>query len=118
MYTVYGIPNCNTVKKSLDWLKEHNIPFAFHDYKKKGISADKLNHWCEQTGFEKLLNTKGTTWRGLDESEKAAAANKKGALQLMEEKNSIIKRPLIEKEGQIVALGFDANVYAATFQKA
>lgn len=117
MIIVYGIPNCNTVKKALDWLKAHDIAFAFHDYKKQGITAEKLEQWQEAVGVEQLVNTKGTTWRGLTEAEKASATQGEGALQLMKEKTSLIRRPLIERDGVVIALGFDEPAYQKAFAR-
>jgi Spx/MgsR family transcriptional regulator len=116
MYTVYGIPNCNTVKKALDWLNKHKVSYTFHDYKKQGITAEKLQSWSKQTGWESLLNKKGTTWRQLDAAAQAAVTTEKAAIHLMQEKSSIIKRPLIEKKDKVVALGFDEAVYEKVFR--
>lgn len=116
MYTVYGIPNCNTVKKALDWLNKHKVAYTFHDYKKEGITAEKLQSWSKQTGWESLLNKKGTTWRQLDAAAQAAVTTEKTAIRLMQEKSSIIKRPLIEKKDKVVALGFDEAVYEKVFR--
>lgn len=115
MYTVYGIPNCNTVKKALDWLNEHQIAYEFHDYKKKGITAEKLQSWAAQTGWEALVNKKGTTWRQLDPAAQASVTSEKAAVTLMKEKTSVIKRPLIEKNNKVVALGFDEEAYQKAF---
>lgn len=104
---VYGIKNCNTVKTALDFLRGHDIAFEFHDYKAKGISEAKLKDWCKQVGWESLLNKKGTTWRQLDEATKAKVTNETAAIALMKEKTSIIKRPLLEKNGSVITLGFD-----------
>lgn len=117
MYTVYGIPNCNTVKKALDWLNKEGIAYEFHDYKKKGITAGKLQSWAKQTGWEALVNKKGTTWRQLDAAAQAAVNSEAAAIELMQEKTSVIKRPLIEKKDKIVALGFDETHYQEAFQK-
>ncbi|BAV08146.1 transcriptional regulator, Spx/MgsR family [Filimonas lacunae] len=117
MYTVYGIPNCNTVKKALDWLNLHGIQYEFHDYKKKGITADKLGSWAAQTGWEALVNKKGTTWRQLDAAAQAEVTGEKAAIALMQEKTSVIKRPLIEKNNKVVALGFEEDAYQKAFQK-
>lgn len=107
MYIVYGIKNCNTVKKSLAYLHEHKIPYQFHDYKKEGISKEKLKGWAAQVGWEKLVNKKGTTWRILDESIKNGITSESKAITLMIGKTSVIKRPLIEKENKVIVLGFD-----------
>lgn len=109
--TVYGIKNCNTVKSALDWLKKNKVDFEFHDYKSKGISETKLKEWSKQVGWESLVNKRGTTWRQLDEATQATITNEKAAIALMKEKTSVIKRPLIEVNGKVAALGFDATEY-------
>jgi arsenate reductase len=114
-YIIYGIKNCDTVKKALNWLNQKNIAFDFHDYKTKGISEGKLKEWCKQTGWESLVNKKGTTWRQLDEKVKNKIVNESEAIQLMMEKTSIIKRPLIEKGQKMVVLGFDIDEYSKKF---
>jgi Spx/MgsR family transcriptional regulator len=114
-YIVYGIKNCDTVKKALNWLESKKITWEFHDYKSKGIAEAKLKEWCKQTGWESLVNKKGTTWRQLDDALKTKIVNEKAAIDLMVGKTSIIKRPLIEKDGKIIALGFDATNYSIKF---
>jgi len=108
---VYGIKNCNTVKNALDWLKKHRIEFEFHDYKKSGITAAKLTAWSKQVGWESLVNKRGLTWRQLGESVQAKITNEKAAIALMLEKNSVIKRPLIEEKDKVLLLGFDEAEY-------
>lgn len=108
---VYGIKNCNTVKNALMWLKKHNIDFEFHDYKSKGITEAKLKDWSKQVGWESLVNKRGTTWRKLDEKTQSSITNQKNAIELMKEKTSVIKRPLIEIDSKVVALGFDESEY-------
>jgi len=115
--TIYGIKNCNTVKAAMDWLKKHNVAVDFHDYKSKGITADKLKDWSKQVGWESLVNKRGATWRQLDEAEQAKVTNEKAAIELMLEKTSVIKRPLIEVNGKVVTLGFDEAAYAKAFKK-
>jgi len=115
MYTVYGIPNCNTVKKALNWLDEHNTTYRFHNYKKEGITAGKLKSWGQQVGWEILLNKKGSTWRGLDADTQATIINEKAAIELMAASTSIIKRPVIEKDDTIVTVGFDEKEYETLF---
>lgn len=115
MLTVYGIKNCNTLKKALDFLNTNNIEYQFHDYKKQGITKNKLDEWSKQLGYEALLNKKGTTWRTLEETVKQNTTNKKAALELMTEKTSVIKRPLIENDYKVVALGFDSEAYKKIF---
>lgn len=111
MKTVYAIPNCNTVKKALDWLQKNKIAYEFHDYKKKGITTTILTNWCKQVGWETLVNKKGATWRQLSPEVQASISTQKAAIALMMEKTSIIKRPLIEEEGKILVLGFDEIEY-------
>jgi len=116
MFTLYGIPNCNTVKKARTWLDEKGITYTFHDYKKKGISAEKINDWYQSYPWEKLVNKAGTTWKQLTDDEKAAVTDGQSAAALMIAKNSVIKRPLIEDaSGKAVALGFSEKEYEETF---
>ena len=110
--TVYGIKNCNTVKNALTWLDAHTVDYEFHDYKKKGISADALKNWSKQVGWESLLNRKGLTWKQLPEAERGKVKTEKDAIKLMMEKTSIIKRPLIEVKGKVLLLGFDEAGYS------
>jgi arsenate reductase (glutaredoxin) len=112
---VYGIKNCNTVKSAVEWLKKHKIEFEFHDYKSKGITDSKLKEWIMQVGWESLVNKRGTTWRQLDEKIQSRVTNEKSAVALMKEKTSVIKRPLIERDGKVVALGFEEGVYKKVF---
>lgn len=109
--TVYGIKNCNTVKSALEWLKKKNVEFEFHDYKTKGVTADKLKEWSKQVGWESLVNKKGTTWRQLDDATKAKTNSESAAIALMLEKTSVIKRPLLEKNGKVITLGFDEDQF-------
>ena len=111
MKTVYAIPNCYTVKKALDWLKANKIVFEFHDYKKKGITTTQLTAWSKAIGWEALINKKGATWRQLPKEVQEGITTQKAAIALMMEKTSIIRRPLIEENGKILALGFDETEY-------
>jgi arsenate reductase len=115
-YIVYAIPNCNTVKKAIDWLKENKISYTFHDYKKLGISNAQLTNWCKQVGWEALINKKGTTWKLLGPDEQAKITNQKAAIAFMAEKNAVIRRPLIEKDGKIITLGFDEAEYKKAYK--
>lgn len=115
-YTIYGIKNCNTMKKAFSWLEAHKIAFSFHDYKKEGISSEKLKTWSQQVGWEALINFKGTTWRQLSDDEKKRIHDAESAISLMQQKTSIIKRPLIEKGKEIILLGFDENQYKKAIQ--
>jgi arsenate reductase len=112
---LYGIKNCNTVKTAIDWLKKNNVDFEFHDYKTKGITSSKLKEWSGQIGWESLVNKRGTTWRQLDEATQKKIINEKSAIDLMIDKTSVIKRPLIEAHGKVVALGFDEAEYKKAF---
>ena len=112
---IYGIPNCNTVKKALDWLKENHLNFEFHDFKKLGIEESKLKEWADQVGWETLINKRGTTWKKLDIETQLSISNESAAFQLMQQKPSIIKRPLIEHKGSILQ-GFDADAYEKHFK--
>lgn len=104
---VYGIPNCNTVKKARTWLDEQGQAFVFHDYKKQGVPADRLDAWIKQVGWEVLVNRQGTTWRQLDDATKASVVDAASARALMLDKASVIKRPVVERAGQVLAVGFD-----------
>lgn len=107
---VYGIKNCNTVKKALTWLDENNIPYTFHDFKKEGVSLAKLEEWEQQIGWEPLVNKRGTTWRQLSPEAQRAVVDAASANALMQEKTSVIKRPVIESPAGFV-LGFDIDEY-------
>src|SRR3990167_1947214 len=97
----YGIPNCNTVKKARTWLDEQGVAYAFHDYKKQGVPADRLDAWIKAVGWEVLVNRQGTTWRKLDEATKAGVVDEATAKALMLAQASVIKRPVIEQDGQV-----------------
>lgn len=114
--TVYGITNCNTVKKALDWLKGNNVKFEFHDFKKLGISEEKLKEWDESAGFERFLNKQGLTWNQLDPQIKESVKTNADALKLLREKTSMIKRPVIE-DNEFLFFGFDEEVYRRHFGK-
>jgi arsenate reductase (glutaredoxin) len=109
---IYGIKNCNTVKSAINWLSKNKVEFEFHDYKKLGITKEKLSEWCRQVGWESLVNKRGTTWRQLDDADQKKITNEKSAIALMMEKTSVIKRPLIEKNGKVLMLGFDETEYS------
>lgn len=113
--TVYGIPNCDTVKKTLDWFKKYKTIILFHDYKKEGISKEKLSTWSEQVGWEILLNKKSTTWRGLSAGEQNKITTKAAAIKLMQTNTSIIKRPVIEF-GNHLLVGFDESKLSTIFK--
>jgi len=112
MYKIYGIKNCDTMKKTFDWFTQHNIPYQFHDYKKEGISADKIQEWLTQKPWDILINRAGTTWKKLSEEEKAT--DDSTATQLMVAKPSMIKRPIIETD-KIIVMGFNSDTYGEIF---
>lgn len=113
MITVYGIKNCDTMKKAIKWLNEAGVEYEFHDYKKSGLTAEMAETWLETLGWEAVINRRGTTWRKLDESVRNTMDNKQ-ALSVMLENPSIIKRPLLHK-GETYHLGFKADEYAELF---
>lgn len=111
MLTLYGIPNCDTVKKARAWLDRHGVAYTFHDYKKQGIDAATLQRWCAEFGHEQLLNQRGTTWRKLDEAARSNLSPAK-ALRLMQEHTSVIKRPILDT-GAKRLVGFSEAEYKA-----
>ena len=111
----YGIPNCDTVKKARKWLEGQGIDYAFHDYKKEGADKGNLERWADSVGWEVLLNRRGTTFRKLDEADKADIDREK-AIALMVEHPSMIKRPVAEHEdGQRVLVGFSQSEWENAF---
>jgi Spx/MgsR family transcriptional regulator len=108
--TVYGIPNCDTVKKARAWLDERGVAYAFHDYKKQGIDPARLRAWAGAVGWEALLNRRGTTFRKLEEAQKRDLDEAK-AIRLMEALPSSIRRPVVEYPGGIL-VGFDSSAWA------
>jgi arsenate reductase len=109
MIKIYGIPNCDTVKKARKWLESHDIGYEFHDYKKLGVPENKLKNWVKQAGWETVLNKRGTTWRKLDEKTKNNI-DKASAITIMLDNPSIIKRPILES-GKMLIIGFTENDY-------
>jgi Spx/MgsR family transcriptional regulator len=114
---LYGIPNCTTVKKARAWLEANDISYEFHDFKKEGISADRLKTWSKQTGWEKLLKKQGPTWGKLPPESKAAADNEVSVLALMEQLPNLVKRPVLEQDGKVLSLGFNEATYQTLFKK-
>ncbi|PRY44269.1 Spx/MgsR family transcriptional regulator [Spirosoma oryzae] len=113
MYTLYAIPNCDTVKKARAWLAENDVDYQFYDYKKQGVDRLTLVRWLTQMPWTQLVNQNGQTWRKLPEAERPTDAD--GAITLMLEKPSVIRRPLIEQNGRVVALGFSGEQYTEAF---
>ncbi|MEX0958982.1 MAG: ArsC family reductase [Burkholderiales bacterium] len=110
MTTIYGIRNCDTMKKAFKWLDSHRVAYSFHDYKSAGIDLARLKAWSRKEGWQTLLNTRGTTWRKLSPEQQADLDESK-ALELMRAHPSLIKRPVLES-GATLLVGFDAERYA------
>jgi len=108
---MYGIPNCDTIKKARIWLSDNNIDYTFHDYKKEGVDRKQLTTWCKALGWETLLNKRGTTWRKVPDDQKASI-NETSAIDLMIENPSMIKRPVLTSDN-LCLVGFSADEYAA-----
>jgi arsenate reductase len=111
--TLYGIPNCDTVKKARTWLTDHGVAYTFHDFKKQGVPADQLPGWIAAVGWEKLVNRKGTTWRKLDADTQAAVVDAASASTLMLAQPSVVKRPVVLWADGGVTVGFDSASFAA-----
>lgn len=112
MITLYGIPNCTTVKKARAWLAQQGVAYQFHDFKKAGVPAASLAAWMDAVGGERLLNRQGTTWRKLAPEQQALAHDAAGAAALMQAHPSLIKRPVVQWRGTAVSVGFDAVDWA------
>lgn len=110
---LYGIPNCDTVKRARAWLAAQRREVEFHDFKKAGVPANRLDAWVQAAGWETVLNRKGNTWRGLDEAAKAAVADAASAKALMLAQPSVIKRPVVEWPDGRITVGFDEKVWSA-----
>ena len=108
--TIYGIKNCDTMKKAFTWLEKNKVNYEFHDYKKEGAPPAKLKAWSKQVGWEKLANSRGPTWRKIPEAERENL-NEAKALALLEKNTSAIKRPVIEA-GATLLVGFDEAEFA------
>ncbi|MEO8114333.1 MAG: ArsC family reductase [Phenylobacterium sp.] len=108
---LYGIRNCDTMKKAWTWLDDHGVAYAFHDYKKEGVDPSRLADWVRRAGWETLLNRAGTTFRKLPEGDRAGLTEAK-AIALMLTQPSMIKRPVLEVGGELI-VGFKPGVYAA-----
>lgn len=109
MIKIYGIPNCDTMKKARKWLEKNNLEYEFHDYKKLGVPDKNLKLWVKSAGWESILNKRGTTWRKLDDNIKDNI-NESSAIQVMLENPSAIKRPILES-GNILLVGFKEDEY-------
>jgi arsenate reductase len=111
--TLYGIPNCDTVKKARAWLAERHVAYTFHDFRKSGVPTERLDAWLRAAGWEKLLNRQGTTWRKLDAQAQLLSGNEQGARELMLAQPSVIKRPVVEWPDGTVTVGFDPASWQA-----
>ena len=110
--TIYGIKNCDTMKKARTWLDKHGVAYAFHDYKAAGIEREKLERWAKKVGWEILLNRAGTTFKKLPDKDKEGVTGQK-AIALMLAQPSMIKRPVLELGGGKLLVGFKPDAYAA-----
>jgi Spx/MgsR family transcriptional regulator len=113
MVKIYGIPNCDTMKKARKWLDEHGVAYQFHNYKKDGLDEALLKHWVAELGWETLLNRRGMMWRKLDEQTKAHI-DETSAIEVMLETPSIIKRPLLDVDDELY-VGFSEDKYRSIF---
>jgi arsenate reductase len=123
--TVFGIPNCGTVKKSRVWLQEQNVEFIFHDFKKNGLTHVAIENWLNHVDLDGLINRKGTTWRALTDEQKASCEDRNTAIALMMASPSIIKRPVLQIDAfnsahevantQQVVVGFSTQLYQSLF---
>jgi arsenate reductase len=116
MVTLYGIPNCDTVKKARNWLDEHGIAYTFHDFKKAGLDRKLVDQWLKDVDWETLVNRKGTTWRALSDERKASVNDAGSATALMLESPSVIKRPVLSHGGRSY-VGFSGDTYQQIFKK-
>jgi Spx/MgsR family transcriptional regulator len=107
--TLYGIPNCDTVKRARAWLAGQGVAVRFHDFKREGVPAPRLDAWLDAAGWERLLNRKGTAWRALDEPTRGGVVDRSSARAVMLAHASTIKRPVVEWPGAAVSVGFDAD---------
>jgi arsenate reductase len=113
---LYGIANCTTVKKARAWLDNQRVDFEFYDFKKQGVTEAMLSGWLKQVGWQKLLKKTGPTWRQLPDAVKASIKDEASAMALMLAKPNVIKRPVLERNGKVLATGFsgqyDENLFA------
>lgn len=114
--TVYGIPNCDTVKKARTWLADQQQEFVFHDFKKQGLSRDIVAGWLKHLSRDVLVNRKGTTWRALSDERKASIVDDDAAIALMLENPSVIKRPVMDNNGAF-SVGFSDAQYQQIFNR-
>ena len=113
--TLFGIPNCDTVKKARAWLTAQSLDYQFHNFATQGVPAEHLQRWVAHCGWETVLNRRGTTWRKLSAEEQASAKDAASAQMLMQQRPSLIKRPVVEwplAQGPLITVGWDAQAWA------
>ena len=118
--TLFGIPNCDTVKKARTWLEQEAIPFVFHNFKKDGLSQAQVELWLEKIDLNTIINRKGTSWRALTDEQKSQADNRVEAIALLLANPSLIKRPVLQiksKERQHIGVGFNDQQYQIIFKE-
>jgi Spx/MgsR family transcriptional regulator len=108
--TLYGIKNCDTMKKAFAWCEANHISYEFHDYKKQGVPRDRLVQWCRVLGWKTLINSRGPTWRKLS-PEQQAITTQSAAVALMMEFPSVIRRPIVENDSGQILVGFDPTMF-------
>ena len=113
---VYGIPNCDTVKKARTWLTERGLDYTFHDFKKEGVTAEQLLRWMQAASWEKVTNRQGTTWRKLDAALQASVTDAPSAARVLQVHVSAIKRPVVEWTDGRITVGFKAEDWAAALK--
>jgi arsenate reductase len=114
--TLYGIPNCDTVKKARTWLDANGVAYTFHDFKKAGLDAGLVKTWLKDIPWDTLVNRKGTTWRGLSDERKASITDNASATALIVELPSIVKRPVLQTGEAPTHVGFTADLYQQIFK--
>jgi arsenate reductase (glutaredoxin) len=117
MIKLYGIPNCDTVKRARAWLAEQGVAYGFHDFKKAGVPGEPLQAWLKAVGWEKLINRQGTMWRKLSDAERAAVLDAASAAALAQAVPSVIKRPVVEWPDGAITVGFDAATWAKNLKR-
>ena len=111
--TIFGLTNCDTVKRARAWLAEHRPGARFHDFKREGVPQDRLDAWIQVLGWERLVNRAGTTWRRLDDAQRAAVVDATSAKKVLLAQPSLIKRPVVEWPDRSITVGFDPQAWAA-----
>jgi Spx/MgsR family transcriptional regulator len=113
MTILYGITNCDTVKRARQWMAAQGVAYHFYDFRKQGVPAERLAQWVASAGWERVLNRKGTAWRALEPARQAGVVDAETAQQVMREAPSTIKRPVVEWDDGRITIGFDAPAWSA-----